>query len=39
MDAWCLEGPTHHVALGVGHVVRDLEKIARLMNLELKVLR
>jgi len=39
MDAWCLEGPTHHVALGVGHVVRDLEKIARLMNLELKVLK
>ena len=28
MDAWCAEGPTHHVALGVGHEVPRIRKIA-----------
>jgi L-arabinose isomerase len=37
-DAWCAEGPTHHVALGVGHEVSRLRKVADLAGLELVVL-
>jgi L-arabinose isomerase len=36
-DAWCAEGPTHHVALGVGHEVPRLRKAADLLGLELAV--
>ncbi len=36
-DAWCAEGPTHHVALGVGHHVPRLRKVADLLGLELAV--
>jgi L-arabinose isomerase len=38
MDRWCAEGPTHHVALGVGHQARKLRKLARLLGLELVVM-
>jgi L-arabinose isomerase len=37
MDAWCAEGPTHHVALGVGHRAGDIRRIASLLGLELGV--
>jgi L-arabinose isomerase len=37
MDAWCLEGPTHHVALGVGHLLGPIRKVADLLGLELAV--
>jgi L-arabinose isomerase len=33
-EAWCEHGPTHHVALGVGHVARDVRNVARLLDLE-----
>jgi L-arabinose isomerase len=36
-DAWCAEGPTHHVALGVGHQLRRLRRAADLLGLELAV--
>jgi L-arabinose isomerase len=36
-DAWCAEGPTHHVALGVGHDVSRLRKVADLLGLEFAV--
>jgi L-arabinose isomerase len=36
-DAWCSEGPTHHVALGVGHQVGRVRKVADLLGLELAV--
>jgi L-arabinose isomerase len=35
MDAWCIEGPTHHCALGVGHVAKEIEKVARILGLEI----
>jgi L-arabinose isomerase len=35
MDVWCAEGPTHHCALGVGHVAKDIEKVARILGLKL----
>ncbi len=37
MDAWCQAGPTHHCALGVGHQLGKIRKLARMMNLELVV--
>jgi L-arabinose isomerase len=35
MNAWCVEGPTHHCALGVGHVANEIEKVARILGLEI----
>jgi L-arabinose isomerase len=35
VNRWCQEGPTHHCALGVGHVVPVLRRIAQLLKLEL----
>jgi L-arabinose isomerase len=37
-EAWCAQGPTHHVALGVGHVAPEVERAARLLGLECAVL-
>lgn len=37
VDEWCRHGPTHHCALGVGHVRSSIEKVAELMNLQLTV--
>ena len=34
VNAWCGQGPTHHCALGVGHVAGTLAKVGRLMDLE-----
>jgi L-arabinose isomerase len=35
MDAWCAAGPTHHVALGVGHQLETIRKAAELLQVEL----
>jgi L-arabinose isomerase len=32
VNRWCQEGPTHHCALGVGHVVGSLEKLSELIS-------
>lgn len=37
INAWCKEGPTHHFALGVGHILPKIEKFASISALELKV--
>jgi L-arabinose isomerase len=37
MDSWCAHGPTHHVALGIGHRIEPLRKLARLLDIELAV--
>jgi L-arabinose isomerase len=37
MDAWCMHGPTHHVALGIGRQRSKIEKVARLLGTELAV--
>ena len=34
LERWCAEGPTHHVALGVGHVAGEVERVAALLGLE-----
>jgi L-arabinose isomerase len=33
-ERWCDEGPTHHVALGVGHRLDEVRKVASLLGLE-----
>jgi len=38
MNAWAAQGPTHHVALGVGHHAGTLTKMAAVMGLECVVL-
>jgi L-arabinose isomerase len=34
LERWCAHGPTHHVALGVGHVAGEVEKVASMLGLE-----
>jgi L-arabinose isomerase len=34
VDAWCAEAPTHHCALGIGHVADTLRKFAGLKGLQ-----
>jgi L-arabinose isomerase len=34
VDRWCAEGPTHHVALGVGHQAGAMRKVGRMLGLE-----
>jgi L-arabinose isomerase len=34
LNRWCAEGPTHHCALGVGHQLERLRKIAALLGME-----
>jgi L-arabinose isomerase len=38
MNRWSEEGPTHHCALGVGHQLGKIRKLARLMGIELAVI-
>ena len=35
VDKWCQEGPTHHCALGVGHVESSVRKLSGLTGLPL----
>lgn len=35
VNTWCAEGPTHHCALGVGHVAARLRKVSRLCDIPL----
>ncbi len=35
MDRWAEEGPTHHVALGVGSQKKRIKKLARLLEVDL----
>ncbi|QJD84520.1 L-fucose/L-arabinose isomerase family protein [Cohnella herbarum] len=37
VESWCMAGPTHHFALGIGHINGRLKKVASLMNLELHI--
>ena len=35
LTAWCEAGPTHHLALGVGHHLETLRKFSKLSGIEL----
>jgi len=32
VEAWNMQGPSHHCAIGVGHIAHKLDKVARLMK-------
>jgi L-arabinose isomerase len=34
-DQWCKAGPSHHCAIGIGHVAGELEKLAFLLGIKL----
>jgi L-arabinose isomerase len=38
MSHWCEAGPTHHCALGVGHQLNKIRKLARMLNIDLTVI-
>ncbi|MFN8442771.1 MAG: L-fucose/L-arabinose isomerase family protein [Caldilineaceae bacterium] len=38
MNRWAQEGPTHHVALGVGHQIGKIRKLARMLDMQLVVM-
>lgn len=38
MERWSLAGPTHHFALGVGHCVDDIRKLAAVLDIECDVI-
>lgn len=38
LKRWISEGPTHHFALGIGHHAATLEKVAKYLNLEYKII-
>ena len=31
---WCMEGPTHHFALGIGHHAEEIKKLAKVLGIE-----
>lgn len=37
LEAWSSQGPTHHCALGIGHHVSTIRKLASVMNLDVSV--
>jgi L-arabinose isomerase len=39
VERWCHAGPTHHCALGVGHVLAELGHVARLLKLPFTEIR
>ncbi len=38
IDTWSMEGPTHHCALGIGHQLGKITKVASMLGLELAVI-
>lgn len=37
IERWCSAGPTHHFALGVGHVTHELKQTAKVLGIELEI--
>lgn len=38
MDSWSKAGPSHHCAIGIGHKVSELKKVAFLLNIPIMVI-
>jgi L-arabinose isomerase len=37
VELWCSAGPTHHFALGVGHIGRQIQRVATVMGIEVQI--
>ncbi|MDF2716332.1 MAG: arabinose isomerase [Paenibacillus sp.] len=37
VEKWCSAGPTHHIALGVGHMNAHIRKVAQSLGIELEI--
>ncbi len=35
LEKWSLEGPTHHIALGIGHLSEKIEMLSKWLNIEI----
>ncbi|MHB8629043.1 MAG: L-arabinose isomerase family protein [Aggregatilineales bacterium] len=38
IDRWSMQGPTHHCALGIGHQLGKIKKLASMLDLDLAVI-
>lgn len=38
MDRWSKAGPSHHCAIGIGHVANKLKKVASLLNIPIQII-
>ena len=38
VEKWCAAGPTHHFALGTGHVNSLIRKVSKVLNMELEII-
>ncbi len=38
IDQWSMQGPTHHCALGIGHQIGKIKKLASMLDLDLAVI-
>ena len=38
LSRWCMEGPTHHFALGIGHHAETIAKVAKSFGVECTVI-
>jgi L-arabinose isomerase len=39
VENWCAAGPTHHFALGVGHLNARIKNVAHVLGIELEVVQ
>ena len=39
VEAWNVQGPAHHCAVGVGHLAPKLSKLARLLRMDMVQVR
>jgi L-arabinose isomerase len=34
INRWSIQGPAHHCAIGVGHIANKIEKLGKILNLD-----
>ncbi|MCR5547378.1 MAG: L-fucose/L-arabinose isomerase family protein [Bacteroidales bacterium] len=39
VDQWCKAGPSHHCAIGIGHLAGELQKLAFLLGIDIKIVK